>query len=168
MKTKPILLILATLIIGFILGMLTSAQIRSHRLNPVRVFFSEARFREGFYRTVQPDDQQKPKIDEVLSKYAKINSALQNNFRKELDASMQGFRKEIDSFLTKEQISRLKEMDERRQKMIPHNRRERENDTFDFRGDRGHFHEGRPTHVGPTPAQPGHELDTTDRDSGNK
>jgi hypothetical protein len=141
MKTKPILLILATLIIGFVLGMLTSAQIRSHRLNPVRVFFSEARFREGFYRIVQPEDQQKPKIDEVLNKYAKINSELQYNFRKELDASMHDFRKEIDSFLTKEQISRLKDMDERRQKMIPHNH---------------------------PPGQHGPERDTTCRDSGNK
>ena len=59
MKIKPVFLILATLIIGFVLGMLTSAQIRYHKLNPVRVFFSEERFREGFYRTIQPDEQQK-------------------------------------------------------------------------------------------------------------
>ena len=72
MKTKSILVILVTLIIGFILGMLTSAQIRYHRLKPVRVFFSEERFREGFYKTIQPDEQQKAKIDQVLDKYAKL------------------------------------------------------------------------------------------------
>ena len=77
MKAKSIIVILVTLIIGFILGMLTSAQIRYHKLKPVRVYFSEERFREGFYRTIQPDEQQKAKIDLILDKYAKINSELQ-------------------------------------------------------------------------------------------
>jgi hypothetical protein len=61
MRVKSILVVVGTLIIGFILGMLTSAQIRYHRLKPVRVFFSEERFRDGFYKTIQPDDQQNAK-----------------------------------------------------------------------------------------------------------
>lgn len=136
MKTRPILIIVITLIIGFVLGMLTSAQIRYHKLKPVRVYFSEDRFREGFYQAIQPDEQQKAKIDLVLDKYARINSELQNNFRKKLEANMKDFRKELDSNLTKEQIARLKQMDERRQEMIRHNRRFHENDTLEDRGDR--------------------------------
>jgi len=136
MKTRPILIIIITLIIGFILGMLTSAQIRYHKLKPVRVFFSEDRFREGFYQAIQPDEQQKAKIDRVLDKYAKLNSELQNSFRKKLDANMKDFRNELDLNLTKDQIARLKVMDERRQEMIKHNRKIRENDTIDSRGNR--------------------------------
>jgi AraC-like DNA-binding protein len=145
MKTKLILVVLVTLIIGFILGMLTSAQIRYHRLNPVRVFFSEERFRDGFYRTIQPDEQQKAKIDLILNKYAKINSSLQFNFRKELDSSMKEFRNELDLNLTKEQLARLKEMDERRQDMIRQNRKNHENDTLNSRGNRWH-NQDRGTH----------------------
>jgi hypothetical protein len=141
MKTKPVLLILGTLIIGFILGMLTSAQIRYHKLNPVRVFFSEERFREGFYKAIQPDEQQKARIDLVLDKYARINGELQSTFRKELDSNMKEFRKEIDTYLTRDQITRLREMDERRQQMIRHNREGHRNDTTGFRGERHHFHE---------------------------
>jgi hypothetical protein len=144
MKTRPVLLILATLIIGFILGMLTSAQIRYHKLNPVRVFFSEERFREGFYRTIQPDEQQKAKIDIVLDKYARINSELQSTFHKEFDSNMKEFRKEIDTYLTKDQITRLREMDERRQEMIRHGRSHHESDSTGFRGERHHFHKGMP------------------------
>lgn len=136
MKTKSIIVILLTLVIGFILGMLTSAQIRYHRLKPVRVYFSEERFREGFYKAIQPDDQQKSKIDLILDKYARINGDLQNNFRKELDISMKDFRKELDLNLTKDQITRLKEMDDRRQEMIHQNRRNHENDTLFNRQDR--------------------------------
>lgn len=142
MKAKPILIIIGTLVIGFILGMLTSAQLRYHRLKPVRVFFSEERFRDGFYQTIQPDEQQKARIDQILDKYAKINSDLQNNFRKQLEANMKAFRKEVDSNLTKEQILRLKEMDERREEMIRHNRRIHDNDTVQRRGDRPYMQRG--------------------------
>ena len=75
MKTRPILLGIITLIIGFILGMLTSAQLRLHKLKPVRVYFSEERFREGFYKTIQPDEEQKAKID--LMKYV-LNKLILN------------------------------------------------------------------------------------------
>lgn len=133
MKTKPILLIILTLIIGFVLGMLTSAQIRFNKLKPVRVFFSEERFREGFYRIIQPDEKQKAEIDKILEKYAKKNSELQENFRKEADSNMKAFRKEVDSKLTKDQLARLKEMDERREKMIREARQHR-NDSLGRQG----------------------------------
>ena len=154
MKTKPIVVVLLTLIIGFILGMLTSAQIRYHRLKPVRVYFSEERFRDGFYQTIQPDEQQKAKIDLVLDKYAKINSELQNNFRKDLDASMKEFRKELDLNLTKDQIARLKEMDERRQEMIRQNRKNHENDSLQYAARQKAFSDRRPGHDGPPPFPP--------------
>jgi len=159
MKAKPIILVILTLIIGFVLGMLTSAQIRYHKLKPVKVFFSEERFRDGFYRTIQPDEKQKAKIDIVLDKYAKINSELQSNFRNELDASMKDFRKELDSNLTKEQLARLKELDDRREQMIRQNRMNHEMDTNRNRNDRRHNPSRRPSSGGqPPPHFPEHDT----------
>lgn len=158
LKLKPILVVVIILIIGFVLGMLTSAQIRFHRLRPVSVYFSEDRFRDGFYRTIEPDEQQKAKIDLVLDKYAKINSELQGNFRKELDASMKDFRKELDSYLTKDQLARLKDMDEKRQEMIRQNRKNHDNDTSRFRNGRNHGPDGRPFPEGmKRPPSPEHD-----------
>ena len=144
MRTKSILILIATLIIGFLLGMLASAQIRSHKLNPVRFFFSEERFREGFYRIIQPDEQQKTKIDLVLDKYARINSELQLNFHKEFENNMNEFRKEIDSYLTKDQIARLREMDERRQEMIRNRWKGHDRDSTGFGDERHRHHDARP------------------------
>jgi ElaB/YqjD/DUF883 family membrane-anchored ribosome-binding protein len=138
MKARPIIVIIVTLAIGFVLGMLTSAQIRYHKLKPVRVYFSPDRFREGFYKIIEPDEKQKAEIEVVLDKYGKINSDLQNNFRKELDANMKDFRKEIDSKLTKDQIARLKEMDEKRQEMIRQNWRNHPADSMNRRFDARH------------------------------
>lgn len=117
MKAKPIIIIVITLVIGFVLGMLTSAQIRYHKLKPVRVFFSEERFRNGFYEVIQPDEKQKETIDELLSKYAAVNSGIQSDFRKKMDSTLKEFWQELEPSLTKDQLARIKEMDRRRQEM---------------------------------------------------
>ena len=150
MKSRSVILIVVTLLIGFVIGVLTSAQLRYQKLKPVRVFFSADRFREGLYNTIQPDEAQKADIEKVLDKYAREMSDLQGEFRKDFDAKMKAFRKEIDSKLTKEQIARLREMEEKREEMFRQNRRERSNDTlnrrFDGRyGDR-RFGDGPPPH----------------------
>ena len=164
MKTRTILLGIITLVIGFVIGMLTSAQLRLNRLKPVRMYFSEERFREGFYKTIQPDEAQKAKIDLILDKYARLNSETQGKFRKELDANIKAMRKELDSNLTKEQLARLKEMDERRQEMMKLERERRENDTTRFRNERRRFNDRsqyqRPGPQGPPPPFPDNH-DTT-------
>ena len=144
MRARPIIVVIITLIIGFILGMLTSAQIRYHRLKPVSVYFSADRFQNGFYNVIEPDAKQKEKIDNVLKKYALINSDLQSNFRKQLEINMSEFRKEIDQNLTKEQIARLKEMDDKRQELIRENWKNHENDSSRFRNGRPFNPDGRP------------------------
>ncbi|MBK9391087.1 MAG: hypothetical protein IPN68_13185 [Bacteroidetes bacterium] len=136
MKTRPVILVIVTLVIGFLLGMLTSAEIRSHRLKPVRVFYSEEKFREGMYQAIQPTDEQKVIIDQILDKYSKMNSDATSSFRKEFEARMEKFRTELDSNLTPEQITRLKELDAQRKEMFK-SRRNRPG---------GDFHEGRPWH----------------------
>ena len=135
MKARPIIIIIITLAIGFVVGMLTSAQIRIHRLKPVRVFFSEEKFRNGFYEVIQPDEKQKETIDQLLSKFATKNSEIQNDFRKKLDSTMKEFWKELEPSLTKDQLSRLKEMDQRRMEMIRTNRRNLR-DSLNFRDNR--------------------------------
>jgi ADP-heptose:LPS heptosyltransferase len=97
MKKKVILFAVLTLAIGFLIGMLTSAQIRYKKLKPMRLYFSEERFREGLYKTIEPDEKQKTEIEKILDKYASLNSELQGNFRKELDSNMKELRKELDS-----------------------------------------------------------------------
>ncbi|HEX2970157.1 MAG TPA: hypothetical protein VHO46_13755 [Bacteroidales bacterium] len=133
MKSRSVIIIVITLIIGFVLGMLTSAQLRYQKLKPVRVFFSEERFREGFYKTIQPTEEQKAVIEEILDRYAVEMSDLQNQFRKSFETKMKAFRKEIDSKLTKEQQARLKEMDEKRDQMIRESHKKWENDTTNRR-----------------------------------
>jgi hypothetical protein len=151
MKAKPILLVLIILVIGFVLGMLTSAQLRIHKMRPMRVYYSGDRFREGLYKIIQPDEAQKAKIDLILDKYARINSETQAKFRKEFESNLKALTKELDSNLSKDQLARLKEMDKKREEMFRQNRERHENDTTNFRDDR--FRDGfrRPMNDRPPP-----------------
>ena len=117
MTTKSIILALITLAVGFLLGILTSSQLRNQRLRPVRVFFSEERFKEGMYEAIQPTEAQKAQIDKVLDKYSRLNSEAGAAFRREFEVRMENFRNEIDANLTPEQKVRLKELDKQRQEM---------------------------------------------------
>jgi len=124
MKIRPIVLVVVTLTIGILLGMLISGQLRSYRLKPVKAFFSEEKFREAMYSAIQPSDDQKVKIDAILEKYSKLNGEAASVFRKEFESRMEKFRGEIDSILTHEQLVRMKELDEQRQRMVKSGRRE--------------------------------------------
>ncbi len=171
MKAKPVILVILTLIIGFVLGMLTSAQLRFNRLKPVRFYFYEEKFREGFYKIIEPDEKQKTEIDKILDKFSKKNSELQENFRKEADSNMKAFRKEIDAKLTKEQIARLKEMDERREKMIKEFRKHRNDSTGrqemrpGERGSRQFYNEHRMPPPGDRSFHPPERPDDSKKDS---
>ncbi|MDX9928317.1 MAG: hypothetical protein RBS37_00515 [Bacteroidales bacterium] len=114
MKFRSISVIVATLVLGFVLGMLTSAQIRYHKLKPVRAFFSEERFRQTIYHDINPDEQQKEKLDVVMRKYARINREIQTNYRKELDDYVSDFWHELSPLLTDEQRDKLEEMERKR------------------------------------------------------
>jgi hypothetical protein len=161
MKAKPVLFVIVTLVIGFVIGMLTSAQIRFHKLQPVRMYFSEERFREGFFNAIQPDEKQKAEIEVILDKYARKNSDLQSSLRKEFDSNMQDMRKELDSKLSKEQLARLKNMDEKRQEMIRQARRGRNdsvNQHYRPGGPQHRFQNGRP--MPPPDRPPNHQGDS--------
>lgn len=137
MKARTLIIIFGTLIIGFFLGILTSAQIRYQKLKPVRTFFSEEMFRKNIFSTIQPEEQQKAKIDEIIGKYAKLNTDIQSDFRDKFETMMKDFWSEIDPNLTKEQIARLKQMEERRVEMFkrdPDNRPR--TDSNEFRNNR--------------------------------
>lgn len=161
MKTRTIILGIIILIVGFLLGMLTSAQLRLQKLRPVRMYFSEEKFREGFYKVIQPDDEQKVKIDLILDKYARLNSETQNNFKKEFEATRKAMRKELDSNLTKEQLARLKEMDERRQEMMKQDRERFKNDSLNQSNGRA----GKPRRNGDSPEFHGPPPPYRDKDS---
>ena len=73
------LFILVTLVfvIGFIIGMLTSAQIRNKKLQPVRMVLSEQRYVDDLYRIIEPSVDQINFFKDLVNKYGEIKRSTQ-------------------------------------------------------------------------------------------
>ena len=161
MKAKPVILVIITLVIGFIIGMLTSAQIRLHRMRPVRLYFPREEFREGFYRTIQADEKQKIQLEKILNKYDELNNNLLTNYRKGFEQNVKDMQKDLESLLTKEQQDKLKEIDKRREEMFREARKNFGNDSLT----RGRFDRMRDPNMGPPPGRRPYTGDRPDGDS---
>jgi len=137
-KTKIILLVIVSLVLGLLTGFLASSRLRLRKLEPVRTYFSADHFRERLYRVIEPDDDQKEIIDQILDKHARAGAELHIRIRKEIDSSFKAMRKELDAVLTREQLDKLKEMDKRRLEMMKQNRKVMMHDTTHFKSKRRH------------------------------
>ena len=118
MKLKPLLFIFITLLIGFFIGFLTSAQLRHKRMKPVRIYSSERRFRDDAYRFFQPDEEQMEKLDPIIKKYGKASSELQREYRKNFENIMENYFQEVKPLLTREQLDRINSMEQRRREAV--------------------------------------------------
>jgi hypothetical protein len=123
MKVKFVLIIVATLIIGFIAGFVTSGQITKSKIqNFVRSGTHEG-FKGRYYHIIRPDEQQKEVIDPILDKYGFIIHENVTAMQQRMKGIHHEMLQEIEPYLTGEQKERLKESVnrfERRERMRQH------------------------------------------------
>ncbi|MCF8223093.1 MAG: hypothetical protein K9J25_08080 [Bacteroidales bacterium] len=146
MKLKITLLAVLTLVLGFIIGILVSAKLRHNRLRPVRTSVSERYFREHLYRVIDPDSQQIEKLDIIIREYGKNFHELSSDYRQSIDSLMDMQWKEIRPVLSRDQIKRLEEMEEKRREAMKEFRNKKRMDPdkrFDRSRDRDRYHRDR-------------------------
>ena len=113
MKTKSILIIIATLIIGFIIGFLTNGQITKSRIQSFVKMGTSDGFKARLYRVIQPDELQRAEIEPILEEYAeKIHESVINS-REDMNNIGDEMMKELEPFLNDDQIFRMKKAHER-------------------------------------------------------
>jgi len=112
-KIKSGICLLTTLLIGFVIGYLTSTQVKESRIRELRTFGSAEGFKYMMEHMLELNDEQKDAIKPIVDKYAKENFELMKNFRGEFSVLMKEFHKELTPYLTPEQIERLKEFGKR-------------------------------------------------------
>ena len=89
MKAKPVYLVLLVFVIGFILGMLTSAWIRNKRLKPVRMVLSEQRYIGYLSRIIEPTEDQINIFNDLVKKYGALNGELNKKFFDGINSNME-------------------------------------------------------------------------------
>jgi len=129
MKLRITLLIILTLLLGFVIGILTSAQLRHKRMRPVRIYASEHYFKEHLYKVAEPDSAQKVELDAIIEQYGEKVNEINTAFRKDFEALMDSQWDDIKPVLDKKQIEKLEEFERnRRERMKEFRQRGRSGD----------------------------------------
>jgi hypothetical protein len=106
-KLKMTFVILATLILGIIIGAMLSRVLIQNRIRNIISKRNPAVFVPFFEDRIEPRPRQSNEIREILRKYAKRIDEIHANFRVELESSFESLRTELEPLLTPEQKKRL-------------------------------------------------------------
>ncbi|MFO7850898.1 MAG: hypothetical protein ACQERS_07495 [Bacteroidota bacterium] len=138
MKLRITILIILTLLLGIVIGMLTSAQLRHKRMRPVRIYASENYFKDHLYKVVEPDSAQKAELDAIIDRYSEEFREMNAAYWKEFESLMDRQWNDIKPVLNKEQIDKLQEIERNRREKIKEFREK------DRTGDRDYHDRRRP------------------------
>lgn len=109
-QTKTILIIIATLIMGVVLGVLAGGPLmryRFERFSKPRQPERSKHFVALFEQFIQPDKNQREAVDEILNRYSKRLEWLDNRHRTEMQVLFDSMQTELSPILTEEQKTQL-------------------------------------------------------------
>ena len=122
-KTKSILVISGTLIIGMILGsLITAAYLKNRAFDRIADWRSERGFVQRIERIIQPDEAQQEPVRQILMRHFSKMDQLGEQMRGNFEAMNDSLIKELETVLTPEQISRFKKKMERMKRPGRHRR----------------------------------------------
>nr|NQU89528.1 hypothetical protein [Bacteroidota bacterium] len=109
MKTKSVLIIIATLIIGFIIGFLTNGQLTKNRIQRFVKQDNCERFKSRLIHVIQPDDSQFEVIEPIIDEFTrKVHQSMRES-RKGFNSMHDEMVDKLKPYLEPEQINRLEE-----------------------------------------------------------
>lgn len=106
-RTKMTLIILATLVIGIILGAAGSGMLFRHVFGFPPGPPSEGRIRMILERVIDPTEEQRAQLDVILDKYSVCFDSMMTEHIVTSRSMMDSLRAEIDPILTEEQRAKL-------------------------------------------------------------
>ena len=106
-KIKTTLIILITFIIGMVAGSMITQVYLKYRMKKILSMNMPAGFAAHFERIIEPTDEQRKALREILYKYGEKISEMRQKIRQEFLPINQAMQEEMDSILTPEQKQRL-------------------------------------------------------------
>jgi Spy/CpxP family protein refolding chaperone len=106
-KIKTTLIILFTFIIGMVAGSMITQAFLKYRMKKVLSMNMPAGFVSHFERIIEPTDEQRKALREILYKYGEKMSEMRQKIRQEFLPINRAMEEELNSILTPEQRQRL-------------------------------------------------------------
>jgi len=102
-KSKPILVIAGTLLIGFVLGFFVSGYITSHKIKTFMRWTDKEEFVNRIYERIDATDKQKKQLYPILQKYSEKSTECFNKHKIIIDSMST----ELEPYLSSEQKQKL-------------------------------------------------------------
>lgn len=115
-RGKSILLLLATLAIGIVLGALLNARLADHRIQRIESLRSQRGFTRYIERAIEPQDEaQREAVRDILQQSGERMNMHMRQSREQVRSILDSTRLALDSVLTDEQMEQLdRRLEERR------------------------------------------------------
>jgi hypothetical protein len=117
-------IIIATLLIGFIIGFLVNGRVTRHKIKKMRSEFTGQGFNRQFMRVLKPSPEQMEQLKPILKDYAQKHRETIESLHGEQEELFQGFKSEVEPYLTEEQIQRLEKMHKKRKGKFDHKKKQ--------------------------------------------
>jgi len=111
-KLKNSLIIVATLLLGVIIGFLISGRFTKLRLDNMKLNFTEQGMNRHMMKVLQPSPEQLDEISPIFDKYGEIRREQLFEHHQVQQKIFKDFEEELIPYLNDDQIKRLKEMKE--------------------------------------------------------
>lgn len=106
-KVKTALIIIITLVMGIIIGAMLNRALLQRRINRAFSWRLPDFMIASIERIVEPDQEQRKRLREVLKKHAERMREIRETSRKDMQEAYESLRKDIEPILTPEQKRRL-------------------------------------------------------------
>jgi len=102
-KSKPILVIVGTLLIGFVLGFFVSGYLTQHKIKTYMRCADKEGFTTMIYERINASAELKQKLDPIMQKYSEKSTACLNRHKAIIDS----LHMELEPYLSSEQNKKL-------------------------------------------------------------
>lgn len=106
-KTKTAFILLGTMIIGIIIGVISSGIIRQQKIHQIREMHEHDRFIKGMEKVIKPSEEQKEKIDKILKKRFQMITEIRKKYQEEIATIFDSLHQDLSEVLTDQQKERL-------------------------------------------------------------
>lgn len=107
-KTKSILALLGTLVIGMVIGgLIASSMFRAH-IRKYKDLREPGGFRKRMIKVIDPTEEQKAKIEPIIKEFGQTMKSMHIRHMMEARSNMEVFHESLSVYLTPEQMDALK------------------------------------------------------------
>ncbi|MBN2746099.1 MAG: hypothetical protein JXR34_05175, partial [Bacteroidales bacterium] len=124
-QIKPTIVILTSLIIGFLLGVLVTGFYTRHRIDELMALNTEEGLKKRLMEVIKPDKDQESYVDSLVEVFAQRNAQIMELYKDSLDLIRIDLHDQLEQKLNDKQKRKIENTPELSLKNIPVNKRQK-------------------------------------------